>query len=166
MKKWGWRIVGLFLVVLVLSQVFLVGLKFEKLVFTKIVDGDTFWVTNLRDGSEWKVRLWGVNAPDPGKCYFDEATKILEQELMNSIVTYDRQGYDGYGRILAKVYVDGVSVEELLVATGAATAYDAKEVHDDLKPSKEYFENLKIIEEKAKREKLGMWSEACNTLRK
>jgi micrococcal nuclease len=110
------------------------------------------------------VRLWGVNAPDQGKCYFDEATKILEQELTSSIVTYDRQGYDGYGRILAKVYVNGVSVEELLVAMGAAVAYDAEEVHDDLKPSKEYFESLKIIEEKAKREKLGMWSEVCNTL--
>ena len=166
MKKWGWRVIRLFLVVLVLSQVFLVGLKFEKLVFNRIVDGDTFWVTNLRDGSEWKVRLWGVNAPDVGKCYFDEATKILEQELTNSIVTYDRQGYYGYGRILAKVYVDGVSLEELLVATGAATAYDASDVHDDLKPSTEYFDSLKRLEEKAKSERVGMWSGVCNTSRK
>lgn len=161
MKKLGWRIVGLFLIALVLSQVFLAGLKFEKLVFNRIVDGDTFWVTNLRDGSEWKVRLWGVNAPGEGKCYFDESIKILESELTSKKVTFDRKGYDGFGRILAVVYVDGVSVEEYLVATGAAIAYDAKEVHDDLKPSKEYFENLKRIEEKAKNEKLGVWSADC-----
>ncbi len=161
MKRLGWRIVGLFLIALVLSQVFLAGLKFEKLVFNRIVDGDTFWVTNLRDGSEWKVRLWGVNAPDEGKCYFDESTKILERELSTKKVSFDRKGYDGYGRILAVVYVDGVSVEEYLVATGAAKAYDAADVHDSLKPSKEYFENLKRIEEKAKNEKLGVWSVGC-----
>lgn len=161
MKRWGWRIVGIFVIALILSQVFLAGLRYERLVFTKIVDGDTFWVTNLRDGSEWKVRLWGVNAPDEGKCYFDESTKILEQELSTKKVSFDRKGYDGYGRILAVVYVDGVSVEEYLVATGAAKAYDAADVHDNLKPSKEYFENLKRIEEKAKNEKLGVWSVSC-----
>ncbi|HAN22442.1 TPA: hypothetical protein DCP77_01470 [Candidatus Collierbacteria bacterium] len=63
--------------------------------------------------------------------------------------------------MLAKVYVDGKNIEEILVATGAAVAYDAKEVHDDLKPSKEYFESLKRIEEKAKNERLGVWSKAC-----
>lgn len=164
MKKWGWRLIGLFLIVLVLSQVFMVGLKFEKIVFNRMIDGDTFWVTNLRDGSEWRVRLWGVNAPDQGKCYFNEATEILEKKLMTKNVRYERLGYDGYGRILAKVFVDGVNVEEILVATGAATAYDAFTVHDKLKPSPEYVANLKKLEEKAKNEKLGMWSGACGIL--
>ena len=151
----------MFLIVLVLSQVFLAGLKFEKLVYKRIVDGDTFWVSNLRDGSEWKVRLWGVNAPDQKECYFKEATSILEKELMGKRLTFEKMGRDDYGRILAKVYVDGISVEEMLVATGAAMAYDAKDVHDELRPSKEYFDGLKKIEEKAKNEKLGMWSVAC-----
>lgn len=144
-----------------MAQVFLAGLRFEKITYNRVVDGDTFWVTNFRDGSEWKVRLWGVDAPDTKECYFDEATKILEQELTTKKITFDRKGYDGYGRILARVYVDGESVEELLVATGAAVAYDASEVHDDLRPSKEYFDRLKKLEEKAKNEKLGMWSKAC-----
>lgn len=161
MKKLGWVIIGIFLAGLILAQIFLAGLRFEKLVFKRIVDGDTFWVINIRDGSEWKVRLWGVDAPDTKECYFDEATKILEKELSNKKLTYERLGYDDYGRILAKVYVDGKSIEEILVATGAAVAYDAKEIHDDLKPSKEYYESLKRIEEKAKNEKLGMWSKAC-----
>jgi len=161
MKKIGWLMIGMFLAGLIFAQVFLAGLRFEKLVFKRIVDGDTFWVTNFRDGSEWKVRLWGVDSPDQGKCYFDEATKILEQELTTKKITFDRKGYDGYGRILARVYVDGESVEEILVATGAAVAYDASEVHDDLRPGKEYFDRLKKLEEKAKNEKLGMWSKAC-----
>jgi len=84
--------IGIFLAGLIFAQVFLAGLRFEKLVFKRIVDGDTFWVTNFRDGSEWKVRLWGVDSPDQGKCYFDEATKILEQELTTKKITFDRKG--------------------------------------------------------------------------
>ncbi len=137
------------------------GLRFEKLKFNRVVDGDTFWVTNLRNGSEWRVRLWGVDAPGMKECYFDEATKILEKELTTKKITFDRQGYDAYGRILAKVYVDGVNVEDILVATGAAVPYDAFEVHDKLKPSVEYVNNLKKIEEEAKRGKVGMWSDGC-----
>jgi len=161
MKKWGGIIIGVLIVLVILAQVFLAGLRFEKLEYLRAVDGDTFWVTNLRDGSEWKVRLWGVNAPDSKKCYFDEATKILENELKGKELKFEIFGRDDYGRILAKVYVDGVSLEELLVATGAAVAYDAADVHTDLRPSKEYYEKLKMIEEKAKSENIGMWSSAC-----
>lgn len=140
---------------------FLVGIRFEKLDFLRVVDGDTFWVTNLRDRSEWKVRLWGVDAPDTKECYFDEATRILEEELTGKRLTFEKFGRDDYGRILAKVSVKGVSLEETLVATGAAVAYDASDVHDELKPSAEYVANLKKIEEKAKTEKRGMWSSKC-----
>jgi micrococcal nuclease len=140
---------------------FWVGVRFDKLRFLRVVDGDTFWVSSLRDRSEWKVRLWGVDAPDVKECYFEEAAKILEAELMGKKITYERFGYDGYGRILAKVFVNGESLEEALVATGAAVAYDAFDVHDELKPSKEYVDSLKKIEERAKKEKLGVWSSVC-----
>jgi micrococcal nuclease len=161
MKKWGGIIIGILILLVVLAQVFLAGLRFEKLVFKRIVDGDTFWVTNLRDGSEWKVRLWGVNAPDTKECYFKEASGILEKELVGKELSFEKYGRDDYGRILAKVFVDGKNIEEVLVATGAAVAYDAKDVHDELRPSKEYVDSLKKIEEKAKNEKLGVWSGAC-----
>ncbi len=137
------------------------GLRFEKIRYSRMVDGDTFWVTSLRDGSEWRVRLWGVDAPDLKECYFEEATRVLEKELMTKSVTYERMGYDGYGRILAKVLVDGENVEDKLVATGAATVYTAFEVHDKLKPSPEYIQRLKGLETRAKEAKLGRWSEKC-----
>lgn len=137
------------------------GLKYEKLVFEKVVDGDTFWVRNLRNGEDWKVRLWGVDAPDTKQCYFKEATEVLERELAGKKLRYRRYGYDGYGRILAEVYVNGKNVEETLVATGAVRAYGATEVHDELRPSAEYTANLKKIEEMARVKKLGMWSDAC-----
>lgn len=161
MKKWGGIIIGILIFFLILAQVFLAGLRYEKFVFKRVVDGDTFWVTNLRDGSEWKVRLWGVNAPDQGECYFDKATMELEKMLVGKKINFEKMGRDNYGRILAKVYVDGVGVEEMLVAAGAAIAYDAKDIHDELRPSKEYVDELKKIEEKARKEKRGIWSVKC-----
>lgn len=164
MKKSGRVIVGGCVVIIVFGLGFLMGIKFDKLQYLRVVDGDTFWVTNLRDKSEWKVRLWGVDAPDTKECYFEEATKILEEELTGKRLTFEKFGRDDYGRILAKVFVDGVSLEETLVATGAAVAYDAKEVHNDLRPSAEYVAALKKIEETAKNAKLGVWSAACDRI--
>lgn len=161
MKKWGGIIIGILIIFVVLAQVFLAGLRYEKLDYLRIVDGDTFWVVNRRDGSEWKVRLWGVNAPDTKDCYFKEASGILERELVGKEIEYERFGYDGYGRILAKVFVDGNNIEEIMVATGAAKVYDAIEIHDEMRPSKEYVDSLKKIEEKAKNGKYGVWSVAC-----
>jgi len=160
-KKWGWITVVVLLLSLVMAQIYLAGLRYEKLEYLRVVDGDTFWVVNKRDGSEWKVRLRGVDAPDTKECYFKEASEILNKELVEKQIVYERFGYDSYGRILAKVFADGKNIEEILVAKGAAVAYDATNVHDKLKPSKEYFESLKIIEEKAKKEKQGMWGSAC-----
>lgn len=161
MKRGIWIMVGLLVGFVILAQVFLAGLKFEKLDYLRMVDGDTFWVRNLRDGSEWKVRLWGVDAPGEGDCYFDEATKILEARLVANKLSFVRHGYDGFGRILAEVWTDGKNLEEYLVATGAAKVYDATGVHDELKPGKEYVESLRKIEEKAKNDGLGVWSESC-----
>lgn len=80
----------------VLAQVFLAGLRFEKLEYVRTIDGDTFVVNNLRDGQEWRVRLWGIDAPEEKKCYYKEAKIILEQELTGKKITYERYGYDGY----------------------------------------------------------------------
>ena len=161
MKKGIWILVGVLGAIVVLTQVFLVGVKYEKLNFDRVVDGDTFWVKDFRDGSEWKVRLWGVDAPTEGECYFDESTKLLEEKIQGKKLTFVRKGYDGFGRILAKVYVDGDSLEEILLEAGAAKVYDANKVHDDLKPSAGYIQRLKKVEEKAKNESVGVWSEEC-----
>ncbi len=149
------------ILILIFAFGFWVGMKYEKLEFVRVIDGDTFVVKNRRDGQEWRVRLWGVNAPDQKECFFDDARKILSQELKNKNIIYQRYGYDGYGRILAEVYLDGESLEEKMVATGAARVYDGAGVHDDLKPSDEFIKNLRKLEERAKAEKMGVWSDGC-----
>lgn len=138
-----------------------VGLRYEKLVFEKVVDGDTFWVRNLRNGENLKVRLWGVNAPDNKECYYQEAKEALEKEVVGKKLEFQRFGYDGYGRILAEIKANSENVEEKLVSAGAAKVYDAVEVHDELRPSAEYLSNLKKLEEMARTKKQGVWSDKC-----
>lgn len=140
---------------------FLVGVKYEKLEYLRVVDGDTFWVRDLRDNSEWKVRLWGVDAPEQKECNFQQSSDILEKYLKKGTLRFEKFGRDGYGRILAKVYVEGESIEEIMIAVGAAKVYGAENVHDELKPDKEYLDHLKIFEEVAKSEGLGVWSGEC-----
>ena len=164
MKKGLLTLIIVGLLAVIMAQVFLAGLRYEKLDYRRVIDGDTFVVVNLRDGQEWRVRLMGVNAPDEKKCYYKEATEILRRELTGKKIVYERFGYDGFGRILAKVYVDGISLEEKLVATGAAFVYDAVDVHDNVKPSKEYINSLKVIEFEAKNKKLGIWSSVCDRI--
>ncbi len=147
--------------VLCFASGFWVGLRYEKLDFVRVIDGDTFVVKNRRDGQEWRVRLWGVNAPDSKECFFDIATEVLRDELMGKKITYQRYGYDGYGRILAEVFVDGKSLEEKLVERGVVKVYEAAEVHDGLKPSEEFVKNLMRIEGYAKEKKVGVWSGEC-----
>jgi endonuclease YncB( thermonuclease family) len=161
MKKWGLWIIGVCFLIVILAQVFLAGVRYEKLDFVRVVDGDTFVVVNRRDGQEWKVRLWGVDAPDAKKCFYKEAGEVLEREIKGKRLTYERFGYDGYGRILARVYVDGHDLEEILVMEGAAVAYKAEEVHTDLKPDATYVARLKKIEEMAKVKMVGIWSKEC-----
>ena len=160
-KKLGWVIVGFLLFGVVLAQMFLAGLRYERLVYLRVVDGDTFWVRNTRDGSEWKVRLWAVDAPELGKCYGKQAKLVLEKQLESTKLTFERYGFDGYGRILAKVFVGEVDLQERLIRLGAVKADNSQKVHDDLKPAKAYFERLKVIEDAARKEGVGLWSGKC-----
>ncbi|MBM4370914.1 MAG: thermonuclease family protein, partial [Deltaproteobacteria bacterium] len=104
-----------------------------------VYDGDTL---TLSDGT--KVRLLGINAPeqpdasggdglgDPVTCFGPEAGRFLRSWVQGrEVCLRDAPGAgarsDQYGRRLRYVFVDGVNVNLLLVATGHACVYDAFE---------------------------------------
>jgi micrococcal nuclease len=94
---------------------------------TRVIDGDTFAFFNLY-GSEEKVRLIGVNAPESrntGKkrkeAFGEESKKYLTDLLKGKRVRleYDVQRIDKYGRTLAYVYMEnGIFLNEYLVKKG------------------------------------------------
>lgn len=135
------------------------GKRFEGYKIQRVVDGDTLTVINQRDNREVRLRFWGINAPDVNECYTEEARILLARLLGSSVPRLEVKGYDGYGRILANVFVDKDDLSQKMVELGAAKVYDAATVHDDLKPDQEYLTKLRKLEDIARNKKLGLWAE-------
>lgn len=85
-----------------------------------VIDGDTFAVD---DGE--KIRLIGIDCPESGRWYADQATALLDSLLSDKELRfeYGNDRNDRYGRTLAYVYVDDTLLINLeLIKRGVATA--------------------------------------------
>ena len=120
--------------------------KFEGKVIA-LADGDT--ITVLRDKSQVKIRLEGIDAPEKNQAFGNKAKAALSVHLFRKLVTVNATGTDRYGRTLARVIIDGQDVSALMVREGFAWHY--KEYSDD--------EDLAKQEEQARADKVGVWSE-------
>ncbi len=128
-----------------------------------VTDGDTIRV-RTEGGSEEKVRLLGIDAPEtnagkngPPECFASEATEALRSILPKDshlvLITDPTQDTrDTYGRLLAYVYIGRTHVNELLVAEGAAREYTYKNRTYNFQTS---FRNL---EETARLSARGLWA--------
>ena len=122
-----------------------------------VTDGDTIVLVDGR-----RVRLAQVDAPEATssrECYGAESTQALVNLVRGKSVTLrrptDGPAKDRYGRTLAEIYVDGVSVNEALVRSGAAEWYDEfKDEDADLA------RRLQAAEHEASQASRGLWS-AC-----
>ncbi len=89
---------------------------------TFVSDGDSFRAEVA--GSDERVRMIGINAPERDECYGAEAGQILT-ELIDGrevLLVSDVEPNDQYGRLLAYVYVDGLLINAEMAARGAALA--------------------------------------------
>jgi endonuclease YncB( thermonuclease family) len=94
---------------------------------SRIVDGDTLDVT-LNSGKRERVRVIGIDTPERGACYFDQASQraatlaLGKRVVLLGDATQDTR--DRYGRLLA--YVDIGGSQDLgarLVREGYAAVY-------------------------------------------
>ncbi|WP_404407654.1 thermonuclease family protein [Jeotgalibacillus malaysiensis] len=125
----------------------------------RTVDGDTA-VVNY-DGKEHSVRYLLIDTPETkhpqlGKQPFGQEASDRNKQLINSgqlSIEFDvGERVDRYDRLLAYVYVDGVSVQETLVREGLArVAY----VYP---PNTRHLDSLKAAEDEAKAAGRGIWS--------
>ena len=116
---------------------------------TKVIDGDTL-VLNTTE----HVRLSGINTPEKGECYYQEAKDALTNLTFHKDVYVERDisNKDKYGRILRYIFVDGMAVNEFLVREGYAKVFD-RYANDTKKYA--YF---KQIESPVQEEGKGVWS--------
>ena len=87
----------------------------------EVVDGDTF----LLYGGD-RVRLLGVDTPEEGERFHDEATALLDSLVLGRSVRLSFAGRrrDHYGRLLAFAYVDdSIPVNRQIVEAGMGYLY-------------------------------------------
>lgn len=118
----------------------------ENTVF-RVIDGDTFELMNRET-----VRLIGINAPEEGMYYSEEAKNRLEELVKgkNVILEKDISEKDNFGRLLRYVFVDDVFVNLKLVEEGYAHVLI-------ISPNIKYSYQLKEAEAKAREKGLGVW---------
>jgi micrococcal nuclease len=117
-----------------------------------ITDGDTLTV-QLADGATEKLRLIGINTPESGECFADEATAVLGALApVGSPVglTTDVNDRDQFDRLLRYVWVGAMSVNEEMVRRGAAIARRYA-------PDTTYADRLEEAQIEASALLLGLW---------
>jgi micrococcal nuclease len=126
----------------------------EEFEVAQVIDGDTI---KLKSGQ--KVRLIGINTPETGHPYYNEATEKLKELIGDSKVTLksDIENKDQYGRLLRYVYVNDTFVNMEIVKAGLATAYE-------FEPNVKYASEFDAAESQARIEGVGIWTPSSYSL--
>lgn len=87
-----------------------------------VIDGDT--VDFITDGNELiRVRLAGIDAPERGQPFGSSAKKALSQLVFSKRVLLKGDKRDRYGRVIAKIIINGQDANLQLLRLGYAWHY-------------------------------------------
>jgi len=111
----------------------------ENFVVERVIDGDTIVV-----GNDTHVRLFGINTPEKGEKYYNEAKEFLEDLILNEIIFLESFGKDKYYRELGVLFFEGKNVNAEIVKNGFANVYvlDDKSYEEELRNAWEECLNL------------------------
>lgn len=112
----------------------------------RIADGDT--VTILVGKDQFRVRLFGIDAPERGQDHSRKSREALADLVFEKDVRVVVKDKDRYGRIVGDIYVGDLFVNEKMINDGWAWNY-ARFSH-----SKHYAE----LEWDARQAKKGLWA--------
>jgi micrococcal nuclease len=123
---------------------------------TEVVDGDTLYVVG--HGVELKVRVLGINTPESGECFSEEAADTLEDLVVDTdlVLVADQTDLDQFERSLRYVETaEGVDVGAALVAGGYAIS---RRYEPDVARDAQYSD----LQATAQRDRVGLWApDAC-----
>ncbi|MFC3533611.1 thermonuclease family protein [Vogesella facilis] len=86
-----------------------------------VLDGDT--LKCLADWREITVRLGQIDAPEKAQAYGQRAKYALAARVFGRNVTLERQEQDKYGRLVARVLLDGMDINQQQLRDGWAWVY-------------------------------------------
>jgi len=117
---------------------------------TRIIDGDNLELDNGKS-----VRLYGINCPEKGRKFSQEAIDLSTKLALNNQIRLDYQpNYqtDRWNRLLAYVFINNTFLNEQLVRQGfcEVTIYQKR-------AKLKYQDELLNAQTQAKQEKIGRW---------
>ena len=91
----------------------------QKIHVDRIIDGDT-----IESGNR-SIRLLGINTPERGEKYYNEAKEFLEDLILNETVSleFGKDREDQYGRMLAYIFYNGENSNQKIIENGFANYY-------------------------------------------
>jgi len=123
----------------------------ERFTVIRVIDGDT---VELPGGD--RLRLLGIDTPEREEPYYDKARKFLEKISLGQTARVEFAGRkrDGYGRLLAYLYIDSVFVNKLILENGLGYLYLFK----DNDPESPQVKQLLAAQREALKSRVGIWS--------
>jgi len=121
-------------------------------IVTKVIDGNTI-VFSSSSYEDQTVLLRGIDSPDAGQHYAEQAKKFLERLMLNKKVTIVIHGKDRNGNRIGEIKINGnIDPRRELVKEGLAWISERD-------PNPE----LEAIKEEARSLGKGLWGEADPT---
>ncbi|MEX0921116.1 MAG: thermonuclease family protein [Candidatus Pacearchaeota archaeon] len=108
---------------------FLENAQTEIISVDRIIDGDTI------ESNGTSIRLLGINSPERGEPYFNEAKNFLEELIFNETIQLEFVGQkqDKYYRSLGYLHYKGENINIKMVENGLANYYffDGRDKYSD-----------------------------------
>jgi endonuclease YncB( thermonuclease family) len=129
-----------------------------ELQVVNVTDGDTLVISNTAN-QHLRLRIQGIDAPEVGQSFGSDAQSYLAKLLTGKTVSveFDPRGKpDDAGRVIAKVYLDGLDIG--LEQIKAGLAWFCKDYKKEQTESDRY--SYAEAEKEARLAKRGLWKDA------
>jgi micrococcal nuclease len=123
--------------------------KTRTIVATEILDADIFQCAGKK---QQKIRLYGIDAPEKGQPFYQEAKDMLKKLLYKKKIIAKIYSDDSNGTDMAVVFANRKNINELMVESGYAWVYGEL-------CTEPFCDNWIENEEEAQSQKKGLWSD-------
>ena len=136
----------------------------ERTIEGKVVhvsDGDTV-VVITEDRERLVVRLQAIDAPEkqsdrwPGQAYAEQSKLHLARLVRGKRVRLTSSGSDDYGRMVARVWTNGVDAGQAQICAGYAWVFERFVTELPLEAQQQY----RMCEQQARNGQSGLWQDA------
>ncbi|MEM5815159.1 MAG: thermonuclease family protein [Candidatus Aenigmatarchaeota archaeon] len=121
----------------------------ERVLVSRVLDGDTIEVNNGKI-----VRLLGINAPERGEYFYEEAKNFLKNRIEGKEIILVGEGKtDIYGRKLFFVFIEKENINLELIEKGYAHLFEVNKIDT-------YREKFLKAERDAREKEIGIWKKS------